>query len=88
MAERRKHPRTRVLKGAKIVLRSTSLFDCVVRDLTNGGARLKAPNLTNLPAEVAITFDGGRTFRSGRVAWRKVEEAGLEFTAADQKNGG
>ena len=88
MAERRKQPRTRVLKGAKIVLGATSILDCVVRDLTNDGARLKAPNVVNLPAEVAITFDGGRTCRAGRVAWQKVEEAGLEFTALNQKRGG
>jgi hypothetical protein len=88
MTERRKHPRTRVLKGAKIVLGPTSVLDCVIRDLTNGGARLKAPNVVNLPGDVALTFDSGRTFRPGRVAWRKVEEAGLEFTTPVQKNAG
>jgi hypothetical protein len=84
--ERRKHPRTRVLKGAKIVLGSTSVVDCVVRDLTNAGARLRASNVVNLPKDVAITFDSGRTCRAGRVAWRKVEEAGLEFTAPDRSS--
>jgi hypothetical protein len=38
MPERRQVQRTRVLKGAKIILNNrSSLFDCTVRDLTNVG---------------------------------------------------
>ena len=80
MAERRKYPRTRVLKGAKIVLGAASVLDCVVRDLTNGGARIKSPNAANLSGEVAITLDGGRTCRPCHVAWRTLNETGLQFT--------
>ena len=80
MSESRNYPRMRVLKGAKIVLGTTSILDCVVRDLTNGGARVKIPNAMDLPDEVAITFDGGRTCRPCRVAWRALNETGLEFT--------
>ena len=80
MAESRKHPRMRVLKGAKIILGASSVLDCVVRDLTNVGVRVKIPNTVNLPEDVAITFDGGRTCRSCRVAWRTLSETGLQFT--------
>lgn len=68
MAESRKYPRMRVLKGAKIILGTSSVFDCVVRDLTNVGARVKIQNVVDLPKEVAISFDGGRTCRRCRVA--------------------
>ena len=80
MVECRKYPRMRVLKFAKIVLGASSILDCVVRDLTNGGARVKIPNAMNLPDEVAITFDGGRTCRPCRVAWRTLNETGVEFS--------
>ena len=80
MVECRKYPRMQVLKGAKIVLGASSILDCVVRDLTNGGARVKIPNAMNLPDEVAITFDGGRTCRPCRVAWRTLNETGVEFS--------
>ena len=80
MAECRKYPRMRVLKSAKIVLGASSVFDCVVRDLTNGGARVKIPNAVNLPEDVAITFDAGRTCRPCRIAWRMIDETGLQFT--------
>jgi hypothetical protein len=80
MAELRKYPRMRVLKSAKIVLGTSSVFDCVVRDLTNGGARVKIPSAVNLPEEAAITFDSGRTYRPCRVAWRMIDQTGLQFT--------
>ena len=80
MTECRKYPRMRVLKSAKIVLGTSSVFDCVVRDLTNGGARVKISNAVNLPQDVAITFDAGRTCRACRVAWRTFNETGLQFT--------
>ena len=72
MAECRKFPRMRVLKSAKIVLGTSSVLDC--------GARVKISNAANLPEEVAITFDAGRTCRPCRVAWRRIDETGLQFT--------
>ncbi len=83
MAERRQYPRLRVLKGAKIVLGTTSLFDCVVRNLTNTGARVEIPSSVDLPDVAAITFDGGRTCRPCRLAWRSLNEAGVQFLEAD-----
>ena len=41
MLERRKRPRLRVLKSAKLVLRKSSVFDCVMHDLTNVGAGIE-----------------------------------------------
>jgi len=80
MAECRKFPRMRVLKSAKIVLGASSVLDCVVSDLTNCGARVKILNAANLPKDVAITFDAGRTCRPCRVVWRSIDETGLQFT--------
>ena len=36
--ERRNSTRSRVLKGAKIILGTASVIDCVVRNVTNSGA--------------------------------------------------
>jgi len=54
-------------------------MDCVVRDLANGGARVKIPNTADIPEEVAITLDGGRTCRPCHVAWQGLDESGLDF---------
>ena len=80
MQQRREYPRLRVLKGAKIVVGTSSLLDCIVRDLTSGGARIRVPSAANLPDEFAITFDGGRTCRPCRVTWRSFGETGVEFS--------
>jgi hypothetical protein len=80
MQERRKFIRSRVLKSAKLVVGSSSLIDCVVRNLNTAGARVQIPTVTDLPEGLTMTFDGGRTMRSCRIVWRTLNETGLEFT--------
>ena len=79
MQERRKSGRSRVLKGAKIVLGNTSLIDCIVRNVTNNGARLQIANTVELPDALGLTLDGGYSIRSSRVVWRTVTETGVRF---------
>jgi hypothetical protein len=72
-------PHSRVLKGAKIVVGKSSVIDCAVRNVTNSGARVQIANTVDLPDDLGLTFDGGRSFRPCRVVWRSVTETGLEF---------
>jgi len=43
-----------------------------VRNVTNSGARVQIANTVDLPADLGLTFDGGRSFRPCRVVWRSV----------------
>jgi PilZ domain len=79
MQERRKRPRLRVLKSAKPVLGKSSVFDCVVRDLTNVGAGIEIPDAIDLPEILEMTFDGGRSIRPCRLVWRTLSRSGVEF---------
>lgn len=79
MAERRKSGRSRVLKSAKLVLDRSAIIDCVVRNLTNKGARLQIANTVDLPRAFEMTFDGGYSIRPCRLVWRTVTETGVEF---------
>ena len=79
MQERRKRPRLRVLKSAKLVLRKSSVFDCVVLDLTNVGGGIEIPNAIELPEVLEMTFDGGRSIRPCRLVWRTFSRTGAEF---------
>lgn len=79
MAERRKNPRSRVLKSAKLVLGRSSVIDCVVRNLTNIGACVVVQNPIMLPEHLHLSFDGGRSNRQCKVVWRRLNEIGLEF---------
>ena len=79
MQERRKVARTRVLKGAKMLLGKSSVIDCVARDLTNSGAGLQVPSTNELPESLDLTLDTGHTIRRCRLVWRKLNKAGVEF---------
>jgi hypothetical protein len=79
MQERRKYTRSRVLKGAKVILGTSSVIDGVVRNLTDGGACIEIPNAVVLPEAVDVTFDGGYTFRPCRLIWRTLNETGVKF---------
>lgn len=79
MSERRQYPRMRVLKRAKIVVGTSSVLDCVVRDLSSTGAHIQIQNAIGLPEAVDVTFDGGHTFRPCRLKWRTFNEMGVEF---------
>jgi hypothetical protein len=82
VAERRKSARSRVLKSAKLVIDRSSIIDCVVRNLTNKGARIQIANSVELPRDFEMTFDGGYSVRQCRLVWRTVTETGVEFVAA------
>jgi len=77
--ERRGNTRSRVLKEVKIILGKSSIIDCVVRNVTNSGARIHLPNTVDLPEAFDLTFDGGYSFRRCRIVWRSVTEAGVKF---------
>ena len=79
MKERRKSTRSRVLRGAKIVLGTSSVIDCVVRNVTNSGARVQIANTVELPEDLGLTFDGGFSVRPCRIVWRTVTETGVQF---------
>ena len=77
--ERRNTARSRILKVAKVILGTSSVIDCVVRNVTNTGARIHIPNTVDLPEAFDLTFDGGYSFRSCRVVWRSITETGVQF---------
>jgi hypothetical protein len=79
MQERRKLTRTRVLKGAKMLLGKSSVIDCVARDLTNSGAGLQVPNTSGLPDTLNLSLDAGHSIRPCRLVWRKLNKTGVEF---------
>jgi hypothetical protein len=83
MSEKRRIQRTQVLKGAKIIFGNRScLLDCVVKNLTNSGARLELPSLIGIPPSFELSFDQGRIMRSCRVMWQKGNNIGVSFGGA------
>src|SRR5215468_8042802 len=77
--ERRNSARSRILKGAKLLLGTSSVIDCVLRNVTNSGARVQIANTVELPDMLSLTLDGGYSVRPCRVVWRSLSETGVEF---------
>ncbi len=79
MLERRRFPRTKVFKGAKIILVDRSTVNCIVRNLGNHGACLHLPSTADLPVEFDLSFDTGLTSQKCRVAWQTITNVGVSF---------
>lgn len=77
-AERRRAPRHRTLKGARIALNRNSVLNCIVRNLSETGARLEMPNALGLPQEFAIAISG-EAERRCRIAWQGFGAVGVAF---------
>ena len=80
--ENRAQPRRTTLKGGQIVFNAgRSTIDCTVRNLSRDGAKLLVASVVGIPE----TFDlllPNTSRQPCRVAWRKVKEMGVVFTAA------
>jgi len=79
--EKRQTPiRPRTLKGARIVFnQGFSTIDCVVRNLTQGGARLQIESTSGLPDQFTLIFDSDRRECTCSVRWRKGNALGVQF---------
>ena len=81
-AEMRASPRHRVFKGAVIVFNAgRSTFNCIMRDVSLGGARLQIDPLLPIPQDFEIlTSDAPR--RPCHIAWRSGQQVGVSFVSA------
>jgi hypothetical protein len=79
-AERRSAPRVRLFKKGKLIHpNNTSVFDCIIRDLSDNGARLSCDQTGLLPNELQLMFHALREVRHVRVIWRRPGELGVQF---------
>lgn len=79
--DKRYIPRRRVLKSAKIVFADGAMVvDCVIRNLSVGGARLEVPTTMAIPHNFTLldTHTGRRY--NATLAWRRGERMGVEFS--------
>lgn len=75
--ERRRHARVGVMLMA--TLRSTNgIFDCMVLDISRGGAKLALGEPHAIATAVTLVFGGFGTFRA-QPAWQRGEIVGVRF---------
>jgi hypothetical protein len=80
--ERRRFDRQRVLRRGRIVFRrGHGAIDCVLLDISPGGARLRAPGLLAVPERFELRLDDGFSHQV-EVRFRTAEFAGVQFLDA------
>ncbi|KAB1072552.1 PilZ domain-containing protein [Methylobacterium soli] len=79
MDEKRAEPRRRALLPGTISLPSGGAIDCLLRDRSSTGARLKVESVIGIPDAFTLGLTAGGEAHPVRVAWRKQHELGVEF---------
>lgn len=77
--ERRHQPRQRALKGALIVTGHTGAYDCVVRNLSEDGAKLTLPSTIGIPDTFSLMLPAEQRMAPARAIWRTGTEIGIAF---------
>jgi hypothetical protein len=78
---RRASPRARSLLTGKIVIGDGSVsHDCVIRNFSAKGARVKLAGAINLPGALALMVVKEGLLFDATVAWRRGEQIGLAFS--------
>ncbi len=79
--ERRQSQRRRVFKNGKIVLNAgQSVVDCMVRDLSPSGARLRLAGVFAIPVSFELLVVGSGGPRPVQRVWQRSNEIGVTFT--------
>jgi uncharacterized small protein (DUF1192 family) len=58
-------------------------MDCVIRDLSESGARIALSDAVALPEVIELDIPQRELRRRARVVWRRNDEAGLCFSQAE-----
>ena len=78
--EARRAVRQRSFLGAKLSYGDGAFtFDCVVRDVSETGARVKVPQGLAVPNHVFLVETRSGIAYEARVVWKRHPEIGLEF---------
>ena len=84
MSERRVAPRQKsFLRGCIYFNNRRSVLDCLVRDLTEDGARIIFSHTVNVPDVVELYIPQKEQTLRAHVKWRRGDDVGLDFTDRD-----
>jgi hypothetical protein len=83
MNERRSHIRRRTFKGGKLIFnKGLSVLDCVIRDMSDHGARVELGTTIGVPDTFELIIAPDRVKRSCKIAWRSKRRSA--FPSDDQ----
>lgn len=71
--------RTRVLRTGRILLEGGGTLDCVIRDISENGARLKLADAAPTPERFELLFVTMGTAHPVERRWQKGVDLGVQF---------
>lgn len=82
-AEKRTARRQRMLKDGKIITKNDrSVIDCIIRDISDTGAKIRCGDQVAVPKEFQLFLPQSKFFREARTVWRRGNEIGIIFTSS------
>ena len=79
--DKRRQRRQRVLKDGRIItLDHRSVVNCMVRDLSSTGARLKCGDQVAVPNEFLLQVGHDTTMMPAKAMWRRGTDIGIVLT--------
>lgn len=79
MIEKRRAPRHRVLKHGTLAFNSGGGVDCMVRNISSGGARLEVANPLRLPQSFTLVIKTDQFMRHCHPVWCSENRIGVAF---------
>ena len=79
-AESRDQHRQRTLKKGRVLISETTTIDCVIRDISDKGARLQFAALTVLPKRFRLLNVTDNIIRPAKLVWQRSELVGVSFS--------
>ena len=82
--ERRASIRHRTLKQAKVVLHDSSTIDCIIRNISEGGAHLDFTDPVPLPDHFEVLIVASNALVPAERIWERGKAAGVKFTGPEK----
>lgn len=79
MTDKRRSPRQKTYKIARIGSNGRASLTCLVHNLSDTGACLCMPAATGVPDQFNLVFDTGEPARVCQVIWRRNRKVGVAF---------
>jgi len=79
MSKERVSERRKAVKEGKVILSKWTVINCLIRDLSDTGARLKFDGPTQLPPEFRLRISTTGAEAPVELAWQRGLEAGVRF---------
>lgn len=88
MIERRRERRTPTFELGKIVFGGNlTSIECIVWDLSAGGANVQIGSAQGLPREIFLKIPGKHMSRLGQIAWESQDRLGISFCSVSRQAG-